>query len=76
MSEWGVEGPTTSIMFMSRHTPASDGRALSVLVDLLLLYGMMDPCQVYRRQVVRRGHIHLENKYLQPFVTIDEVSID
>jgi hypothetical protein len=36
-SEWGVEGPTASIMFMSRHTPASDGRALSVLVDLLLL---------------------------------------
>jgi hypothetical protein len=25
-------------------------------------YGMMDPSQVYHRQVVRRGHIHLENK--------------
>jgi hypothetical protein len=36
-SEWGVEGPTAFIMSVSRHTPASDGRALSVLVDLLLL---------------------------------------
>jgi hypothetical protein len=36
-SEWGGEGPTASIMFMPRRTPASDGRALSVLVDLLLL---------------------------------------
>jgi hypothetical protein len=36
-SEWGVERPTASIMLMSHHTPVSDGRALSVLVDLLLL---------------------------------------
>jgi hypothetical protein len=36
-SERGDEGPTASTMFMSRRTPASDGRALSVLVDLLLL---------------------------------------
>jgi hypothetical protein len=36
-SEWGVEGPTASIIFMSHRTLASDDRALSVLVDLLLL---------------------------------------
>jgi hypothetical protein len=36
-SEWGGKGATASIMFVSRHTPASDGRALHVLVDLLLL---------------------------------------
>jgi hypothetical protein len=36
-SEWGVEGPTTSIIFVSRRTSASDGQALSMLVNLLLL---------------------------------------
>jgi hypothetical protein len=36
-SEWGVEGPTASIMLVLHRTPASNGWALSVLVDLLLL---------------------------------------